>query len=128
MLKYITLFIFFSCCFYYYESKCFYFGRNLVFILNKLPCDVTTKSNSYDDFSLLDSDGYDIVGKGFRYETTDFLTDSIISYGFDDSSIIIICTDSFKFLRHLISYETGNRNINGSIEISFKEISKGDFK
>jgi hypothetical protein len=72
-------------------------------------------------FDLIDDDGYEIIGNGFRYEQCDFTIKQIWAYGFNDTSIIVKCSDSLNKIRFLSSFKTGNQSKKGNPEISFRE-------
>ena len=77
---------------------------------------------------MLDEEGFELVGTGFRYETTNFVVKDFLAYGYNDISVVIKCTDSLKKARYLISYETGYRNNKGNPEISFKDLNSTNFE
>jgi len=74
-------------------------------------------------FTLKDGDDYELVGTGFRYRRSTFRIKDFLSYGYNDYSVVVKCTDSLGAVRYLVSYETGYRSRRGNPEISFKEVS-----
>jgi len=77
---------------------------------------------------LLDEDDFNLVGTGFMYQTTNFIIKDFLSYGYNDTSIIVKCTDSLNTIRYLTSYETGYKSKKGNPEISFKDLSNSNFE
>jgi len=47
---------------------------------------------------------------------------NILSYGYNDTSVIVKCTDILNNVRYLISYETSYKNSRGNPIVSFKHI------
>lgn len=78
-------------------------------------------------FDLIDDEGFEIMGSGFRYSEMDFTIKKILAYGFNDTSIIIECTDSLNKIRFVRSYKTGFTTNKGNPEISFREINTSSF-
>jgi len=81
-----------------------------------------SKPDYTGSFQLIDDDGFEFVGSGFRYRKTNFTIDNFLAYGYNDTSIIVKCTDSLDDLRYLISYETKYKYKSGIPEIGFYEI------
>jgi hypothetical protein len=79
-------------------------------------------------FTLNDEDGFELVGIGFRYRKSSFTIKNFLAYGYNDTSVIVKCTDSLNAVKYLISYETGYKSKKGNPEISFKDLSNGDFE
>ena len=60
-------------------------------------------------FVFLDKDGFERIGKGFKYENIPFTIDSIISYGYiNDSSVIVKCTGSDEKIHVIEHFTSGN--------------------
>jgi len=89
-----------------------------------LGCDFCNKEMPYNlkpifyseypqKFYLLDEDGFELVGIGFRY---------------DDTSVLLKCTDNLNNIKYLTSYKTGYKSKKGNPEISFKDLSNSDFE
>jgi len=74
----------------------------------------------------LDKDGFELVGIGFRYETTGFKIKDFLAYGYNDTSVLLKCTDSINNIKYLTSYKTGYKSKKGDPEISFKDLGKSD--
>lgn len=113
-----------------YDKKNYYYGYNCTLCSEKLPYNLEPKfyPNYPPRFYLLDDDGFELVGIGFRYETTNFTIKGFIAYGYNDTSVIVICTDSLNNIKYLISYETGYKSKKGNPDISFKDLSNRDFE
>lgn len=113
-----------------YDDKGYNYGLGCNFcnktMLNKL----VPKYNSHypQNFVLLDEDGFELVGKGFRYETTNFKIKDFLAYGYNDTSVLVKCTDSLNTIKYLVSYETGYKSKKGNLEISFKDLNNKDFE
>ena len=86
------------------------------------------KASFPQSFVLLDDDGYELAGSGFSYETTNFKIKDVLDYGYNDTSIVMKCTDSTNNIRYLMSYKTGYKSKKGNPEVSFKDFYFRDFK
>jgi hypothetical protein len=126
----VLLFIVFTLLYLNYDKKSYNYGNGCDFCSKKLPYNLVPKF--YRDypqrFYLLDDDGFELVGSGFRYETTNFTVTDFLAYGYNDTSIIAKCTDSLKNIKYLISYKTGYISKKGNPEISFKDLSNSKFE
>jgi len=133
MRKVISLVIFclsFCLCIYLflrYDSERFNYGWECDFCNKSIPFGLTIENYNTSNV-LLDEDQYNIVGIGFRYQTTDFIIKDFLGFGYNDTSVIVKCTDSLKTIRYLTSYETGYKSKKGNPEISFKDLSNSDFE
>ncbi len=78
-------------------------------------------------FDLIGDDGFEIIGNGFRYEQCDFTIKRILAYGFNDTSIVVKCSDSLNKIRFLSSFKTGIQSKKGNPEISFREQKHNPF-
>jgi hypothetical protein len=127
------------CCVLYlkYDRKGYFLGIECLVCNGKLPYQLKPeyKKGYLGGLKLLDKEGFELVGSGFRFENMNSKILNIISYGYSSNSLIVKCTDSLNTIRYLISYETKYLNDNGSPDISFKSIEyadyekiKGDFK
>jgi len=131
--KIITVFfvvfgIFCSLFYLKYDSKSYDYGFDCTFCNKKLPYNLKPQTDRYYSFNLLDEDGFELVGKGFRYETTDFTIKDFLAYGYNDTSVIVKCTDSLNNIKYLTSYKTGYKSKKDNPEISFKDLSNNDFE
>ena len=79
-------------------------------------------------FTLKDEEDFELVGIGFRYETTNFKIKNFLAYGYNDTSVIAKVTDSLNNVKYLISYETGYKSKKGNPSISFKDLSNSGFE
>ncbi|MBC8643723.1 hypothetical protein H9W95_05735 [Flavobacterium lindanitolerans] len=86
------------------------------------------RDGSRFSFTLKDEDDFELVGTGFRYQTINFEIKNLLAYGYNDTSVIVKCTDSLNTIRYLISFETGYTSKKGNPEISFKDLSINDFQ
>lgn len=111
-----------------YDSKGFDYGLGCNICNKKMPYNLKPHNGSEFSFSLKDEDDFELVGVGFRYQTTVFKIKKILGYGYNDSSVVVKCTDSLDTIKYLISYETGYKSKNGSFEISFKDLIYNDFE
>ena len=73
-------------------------------------------------FQLAEGDGFYIIGPGFKYREMDFNIYDILGYGYNDSSIVVKCTDSLKNLHYLMTCETEYMLESGIPSLSFQEI------
>ena len=53
---------------------------------------------------------------------------SRIAYGYNDTSVLLKCTDSLNNIKYLTSYKTGYKSKIGNPEISFKDLNDSDFE
>lgn len=113
-----------------YDSKGFEYG---------LGCNVCNKQMPYSlkpvfhsgypqSFYLKDEDDFELVGVGFSYRENSFTIKNLIAYGYNDTSVVVKCTDSLNTIKYLISYATGYKSKKGNPEISFKNLNNSDFE
>ena len=127
MNKYLYVFsllIFLTSTYFYkkVDSKCYYYGCGSMFYQNVLPNNISP--NYYElNFTLIDEDGYEIIGNSFIFENSNFEIKEILSYGYNNKKIIVKCESSSNKYQYFISYETRYKNLKSHPEISFKEIS-----
>ena len=69
-----------------------------------------------------------MAGIGFRYETTNFKIKDFLAYGYNNTSVLLKCTDSLNNIKYLTSYKTGYKSKKGNPKISFKDLSNSDFE
>lgn len=106
---------------YYYGVECSFYNKNM-------PYGLTPKIN-FDypqSFCLLDEDGFELVGIGFRYKQSSFRIKNFLGYAYNDTSVLLKCTDSLNNIKYLVSYETGYNRNKGRPDISFKDIDNDD--
>ena len=113
-----------------YDSKGYEYGLGCNFCNKKLPYNLVPISNSEypQRFYLNDEEDFELVGIGFSYRKNSFKIKNFLGYGYNDTSVIVKCTDSLNTIRYLTSYETGYKSKNGNPEISFKDLSNSDFE
>ena len=111
-----------------YDSKGFEYGLGCNFCRNKLPYNLIPESDRYGSFTLKDEEDFELIGTGFGYKKSSFIIKSFLAYGYNDTSVVVKCTDSLNTIRYLTSYETGYKSKNGNPEISFKDLSNSDFE
>jgi hypothetical protein len=124
----VVSFIVFVSLYLIYENKGFEYGLGCSFCSKKMPYNLNPHDGSQFSFTLKDEDDLELVGVGFRYETTNFIIKSILAYGYNDTSVVVKCTDSLNTIRYLASYETGYKTKKGNPEISFMNLSEDDFE
>ena len=117
-------------CFIKYDSERFDYGWQCNFCNKKLPYNLVHKFyNDYpQNFILFDEDDFELVGVGFKYYTNSFTIKDFLGYGYNDTSVIVKCTDSLNAIKYLISYETKYKSKKGNPQISFKDLSESDFE
>lgn len=111
-----------------YDGKGYNYGLGCNFCNKTMPYNLKPQADRYYSFDLLDDDGFELVGSGFRYETTNFKINNFLGYGYNDNSVLVKCTDSLNNIKYLTSYETGYKSKKGNPEISFKDLSNKDFE
>lgn len=88
-----------------------------------LPFKVTHYSNAYNEFALIDEEGYELIGKGFSYQGSKYLIEEVNEYAYNDTSIIVSCVDTSGQNFFLKSYVTNYVSGFGNETISFEDIS-----
>lgn len=108
-----------------YEEKGYYYGLRKIFYNKNLLYGITPqqKTEYPQEFVFLDKDGFELAGRGFRYEQSSFKIEDILGYGHNDTSLMLKCTDSLHNIRFLVSYKTGKEDANKLPTISFKNIN-----
>jgi hypothetical protein len=111
-----------------YDNKGFEYGLGCNFCEEKLPYNLIPKIDQYSSFTLNDEDDFELVGIGFGYIKSSFIIKDFLAYGYNDTSIIVKCTDSLHNIKYLISYETSYKSDKGNPSISFKDIDNNQIK
>jgi hypothetical protein len=113
-----------------YDKIGFQTGLDCIFCDKKLPYNLLPLRHSEypHRFYLNDEDDFELVGVGFKYYTSSFTIKDFLGYGYNNSSVIVKCTDSLNGIKYLISYETKYRSKKGNPLISFKDLSESDFE
>lgn len=126
----IVSLIVFTSLYLFYDSKGFEYGLNCNFCNKKMPYSLNPifHSSYPQSFYLKDEDDFELVGIGFSYRKNSFKIKSFLAYGYNDTSVVVKCTDSLNTIRYLTSYETGYKSKKGNPEISFKDLSNSDFE
>lgn len=106
-----------------YDMNGFYYGFDCTFCNEKLPYNLKPHDGDGFSFTLKNEDDFELVGIGFRYRKTNFKINEFLGYAYNDTSIVIMCTDSLNEIKYLISYKTKYISDKGNPEISFKELS-----
>lgn len=113
-----------------YDSKGYDYGFDCTFCNKKMPYNLEPKftSNYPQRFYLLNEDKFELIGIGFKFYGSSFTIKDFLAYGYNDTSVVVKCTDSLNTIKYLISYETGYKSEKGNPEISFKDLSISDFE
>lgn len=123
-------FIVFVVLYFNYDKKGYLYGYGCNFCNEKLPYNL--QPVFYPEypqrFYLLDEDSLELVGNGFRYRQSNFTVKDFLAYGYNDTSVIVKCTDSLNTTKYLISYETKYKSKKGNPTISFKDINDSYFE
>jgi hypothetical protein len=121
---------FIICTIFYlkYDKVGFHYGLDCSFCNEQMPYNLKPNDGGQFSFTLKDEDDFELVGSGFRYETTNFTIKAFLAYGYNDTSVVVKCTDSLNTIKYLTSYETGYKSKKGNPEISFKDLSNTDFE
>ena len=112
-----------------YDKTGYYYGVECSFCNKNMPYGLTPKIN-FDypqSFCLLDEDGFELVGIGFRYKQSSFRIKNFLGYAYNDTSVLLKCTDSLNNIKYLVSYETGYNRNKGHPDISFKDIDNDEY-
>jgi|GEM_PF-713618 len=130
-LKKLTLFflIMFCVLFCIYDKKGTHYGLECTFCSKTMPYNLKPRYyTTYPQrFYLLDEDGYELIGIGFKFRNSDFKIKDFLSYGYNDTSVIVKCTDSLNNVRYLISYETSHKSSRGNPVILFRSIDNEEY-
>lgn len=124
----IISFIVFALLYIVYDNEGYEYGFGNNFCNKKMPYNLKPifYSQYPQRFYLLNEDDFELVGIGFRYETTNFEIKNLLAFGYNDTSVVVKCIDSLNNVRYLISYETSNKSKKGNPEISFKELRNSE--
>ena len=89
-----------------YDKTGYYYGVECSFCNKNMPYGLTPKIK-FDypqSFCLLDEDGFELVGIGFRYKQSSFRIKNFLGYAYNDTSVLLKCTDSLNNIKyHLIN-------------------------
>lgn len=120
-----VLFFVFVLLYFIYDSTGYHYGLDCSFCYKKMPYGLTPKINSDypQSFVILDENGFELTGIGFRHRQSNFKIKNILGYGYNDTSVLLKCTDSLNNIKYLVSYETGYKSDKGIPAISFKDIN-----
>lgn len=102
--------------YFYIDSQLFYYGKNFteLFKFNNLQLTPKYKPDFEGGFCFLDSNGFEVVGKGFKYKGIDTMeVHSILRYGFNNERIVILI-QSVKGGQYFLEF---NSNTMGSVNI-----------
>ncbi|MFV0531725.1 MAG: hypothetical protein ACK5MD_09870 [Flavobacteriales bacterium] len=117
-----------SLLYWKYDSKGFEYGLSCNFCRNNLPYNLIPESDRYGSFTLKDEDDFELIGNGLGYKKSSFIIKDFLAYGYNDTSVVVKCSDSLNNIKYLTSYETGYKSKKGNPEISFKDLSNSDFE
>ena len=107
-----------------YDSKGFEYGLGCNFCSKNLPYNVIPQTDRYGSFTLNDYEGFELIGNGFGYKKSSFIIKDFLAYGYNDTSIVVKCTDSLNNVKHLYSYETGYKSDDGNPVIGFEDMAE----
>ena len=111
-----------------YDKEGYHYGIECSFCNEKIPYNLKPHDGGQFSFTLKDEDDFELVGIGFSYRKKSFKIKNIVAYGYNDTSVIVKCTDSLNIIKYLTSYETGYKSEKGNPKISFKDLSNSDFE
>ncbi len=113
-----------------YDSEGYEYGLGCNFCGKKMPYHLNPifYSGYPQSFHLKDKEDFELVGIGFSYNKSSFKIKDFLAYGYNDTSVVVKCTDSLNDIKYLTSYETGYKSKKGNPEISFKDLSNSDFE
>ncbi|WP_372472557.1 hypothetical protein AB4865_06990 [Capnocytophaga sp. ARDL2] len=124
-----VLFFVFVLLYFRYNNTGYRYGLECSFCNKNMPYGLTPKINSDypQNFVLLDEDGFELTGSGFRHRQSSFKIKNFLGYGYNDTSVLLKCTDSLNNIKYLVSYETGYKSEKGNPAISFKDIDNSEY-
>lgn len=111
-----------------YDKEGYHYGIECSFCNEKIPYNLKPHDGGQFSFTLKDEDDFELVGIGFSYSENSFKIKDFLAYGYNDTSVVVKCTDSLNTIRYLTSYETGYKSKKGNPEISFKDLPNNDFE
>lgn len=81
-----------------YDRTGYHYGLECSFCNKNMPYGLTPKINSDypQSFVLLDEDGFELTGSGFRHRQSSFKIKNFLGYGYNDTSVLLKCTDSLN--------------------------------
>lgn len=125
----VILFIISILLYLIYDKKGYSYGLGCSFCNKNMPYGLTPKINSDypQNFVLLDEDGFELTGNGFRHEQSNFKIKIFLGYGYNNTSVLLKCTDSLNNPKYLVSYETDYKSNKGNPTISFKDIENIEY-
>jgi hypothetical protein len=126
---FVVLFIVSILLYLRYDTKGYSYGLECSFCNKNMPYGLTPKINSDypQSFVLLDEDEFELVGSGFRFYGSSFKIKNFLGYGYNDTSVLLKCTDSLDNLKYLVSYETAYKSNKGNPAISFKDLENSEY-
>lgn len=110
------------------DKKSYEYGFGCNFCNISLPYNLNPHDGSDFSFTLNDVDGFELVGIGFRFYGSKVTIKDFLAYGYNDTSVIVKCTDSLNAVKYLTSYKTKYKNKEGNPEISFMDLSNSHFE
>lgn len=93
------------------DKKCQNYGVSATLFEKTFPANLKPCFMDYAPlhFVFLDKDGFERIGKGFKYENIPFTIDSIISYGYiNDSSVLVKCIGSDEKIHAIELFSSGH--------------------
>jgi hypothetical protein len=130
LILFLVSFIVFVVLYFNYDKKGYLYGYGCKFCIEKLPFGLEPKFNPEypPTFYLLDEDKFELIGNGFRFYSSSFKIKGLLAYGFNDTSVIVKCTDSLNIIKYLTSYITEYKSKKGNPTISFKDLDDRYFE
>jgi hypothetical protein len=112
-----------------YDNTGYHYGLECSFCNKNMPYGLTPKIkfDYLQSLVLLDEDGFELTGIGFRHRQSSFKIKNFLGYGYNDTSVLLKCTDSLNNIKYLVSYETGFKSDKGNPAISFKDIYNDEY-
>jgi hypothetical protein len=111
-----------------YDRKGYEYGLGCNFCNTKMPFNLKPHDGTHYSFTIKDEDDFELVGIGFRYRKSSFKIKDFLAYGYNDTSVIVKCTDSLNKIQYLISYQTKYKSKKNNPEISFKDLNNSDYE
>ncbi len=101
---------------YDYGLSCYDYNKHLPYKLKP-----TTASNL--SFTINDEEGFPVIGIGFKYRTVDFEVCDILSYGYNDTCVIVECSDCTGVKRYLTTAAVPIGDVLEEYPFIFREIN-----
>jgi hypothetical protein len=111
---------------YNYGLDCYFCKKNLPFKMQ--PLYVLEYPQRFILIDFICKDGYSVaIGTGIRHSHSSFIIKDFLSYGYNDTSIVVKCKDSLNNIKYLISYTKYDID-NCTPSVHFQDLSSARYQ